>query len=152
MLKQLILSKGYIPEFKEDKKHFSINKDKSTTNIVNDHNIPKFKFVVDDELNNFFNYPDISLSCNPEYKYKYPKWTIEEFSRMERQTEEGIPNELIRFLRSEDSGKSIENIKLEDEAYKLGLIEVQKMINERPLDIKKEFDSEIINADERDKN
>ena len=124
------IEKGYIPEFKEDIKHFSINKDKENTNIVNDHNIPKFKFVVDDELNNFFGYPDICLSSNPEYKYKYPKLTEEEFSRMERQTEEGIPNELNRFLRSATTGESIEDIKQVDDAYAVGMKELEKIINE----------------------
>ena len=144
------IEKGYIPEFKEDIKHFSINKDKSTTNIVNDHNIPKFKFVVDDELNNFFNYPDISLSSNPEYRYKYPKLTKEEYIKQQQQTEEGTPNELNRFLRQEETGLSIEDIKQEDLAYKEGLVEIQRIINEGSEKIKKDFDSEKINADERD--
>ena len=47
------IEKGYIQKFKENIKHFLINKDNSTTNLVNDHKIPNFKFVVDYELNNF---------------------------------------------------------------------------------------------------
>ena len=124
------IEKGNIQEFKEDEKHFSINKDKSTTNIVNDHNIPKFKFVVDDELNNFFNYPDISLSSNPEYRYKYPKLTKEEYIKQQQQTEEGTPNELNRFLRQEETGESIEDIKQVDDAYAVGMKELEKIINE----------------------
>ena len=145
------IEKGNIPEFKEEEKHFSITKDKSTTNIVNDNNIPKFKFVIDDDLNSFFNYPDIILSSNPEYRYKYPKLTKEEYIKQQQQTEEGTPNELNRFLRQEETGRFIDDIKQEDEAYKLGLIEVQRIINENTEDIKKAFDIEKINADERDK-
>ena len=41
---------GNIPEFKGEIKHFSRNKDKENTNIVvNDHNITKFKFDLDNK-------------------------------------------------------------------------------------------------------
>ena len=56
-----------------------------------------------------------------------------------------------RILRQEETGRSIHNIKQEDDEYKRGLIELQRMVNESPLDIKKEFDSERVTADERDK-
>ena len=56
---------------------------------------------LDNKFNNLFGYPDISLSSNPEYKYKYPKFTEEEYSRQQRQIKEGAPNDLNRFLRQE---------------------------------------------------
>ena len=46
-----------------------------------------------------------------------------------------------RILRQEGTGRSIDNIKQEDDEYKRGLIELQRMINESPLDIKNEYDS-----------
>ena len=66
------------------------------------------------------------------------------------QTEAGGSNKLIRFLRQDSSGRSIEDIKDEDKVYKDGLIELQKEINRKTKNIKK-YDSEMINADERDK-
>ena len=78
----------------------------------------------------FYGYPDISLSSNPEYRYKYPQLSTEEFSRQMRQTEEGTPNELNTFLRQDQNGESIDDIKAQDKAYQEGLNQIDKMINE----------------------
>ena len=110
---------------------FSINKDKFNTSlIVDDYKIPSFKFSHDNSLNDFYDFPDISVSQNPIYKYKYPKLSTAETIKEQWQTEEGTPNELNRFLRQELTGKSIDDIKNEDYSYEDGLKQIQQMINE----------------------
>ena len=84
------------------------------------------------------------------YKNKYPKMSDNEYSIENWQTEAGNSNELNRFLRQDDLGKSIEDIAEEDKIYKNGLLELQNKINRKTENIKKKFDSEIINANEMD--
>jgi hypothetical protein len=122
---------GNIPEIEVDVKPFHINKDKLDTHLIDSvYKEPTFSFKVDNELMDFYGYPDISLSSNPEYRYKYPKLSEEEFSRQMRQTEEGTPNELNRFLRQDQTGQTIENIKEKDDAYEEGLKEINRMIDD----------------------
>ena len=91
---------GNIPEIEVNIKPFHINKDKFETNvIVNENKHPTFKFVLDNELNDFFGFPDIALSNNPEYKYKYPKLSQGEYIKEQLQTDAGTPNQLNRFMR-----------------------------------------------------
>ena len=90
---------GNIPEIEVDVKPFHINKDKLDTHLIDSvYKQPTFSFKLDNDLLDFYGYPDISLSSNPEYRYKYPKLSQEEFSRQMRQTEEGTPNQLNQFL------------------------------------------------------
>ena len=53
-----------------------------------------------------------------------------------RQTEEGTPNELNRFLRHDQTGESIEDIKQVDDVYQAALNEIDRMIEEESQQIK----------------
>ena len=125
--------KGNIPEndIIKPTKLFSINNDKfDTTLIVDEYKMPSFKYLDDNSLNDFYDYPEIYMSQNPEYRYKYPKLTTEEYIKEQWQTEEGTPNELNRFLRQDQTNKSLEDIQKEDNAYQTGLQQIEKMISE----------------------
>ena len=66
------IEKANIPEDEivKPKSSFHINNDKFDSSlIVNDYKMPTFKFIHDDSLNDYFGFPDISLSQNPIYKY-----------------------------------------------------------------------------------
>jgi len=129
---------GNIPEIEVDVKPFHINKDKLDTHIVvSEYKQPTFHFKLDNDLLDFYGYPDLSLSSNPEYRYKYPKLSQEEFSRQMRQTEEGTPNQLNQFLRQDATGEKLEDIKAQDNAYQEGLKQIDKMINEDTATFKK---------------
>ena len=80
-------------------KGFSINNDKFVISfIVDEYKIPSFKYIDDNSINDFYDYPDVTMSQNSEYKYKYPKLSTAETIRQQWQTEEGTPNELNRFV------------------------------------------------------
>ena len=125
--------KATIPEFEIIKptKTFSVNKDKFDFSlIVDEYKMPTFKYIDDNSLNDFYDFPDLTLSQNPEYKYKYPHLSTGEYIKQQYQTEEGTPNELNTFMRQDATGDSIEYIKDTDNAYQQGLKQIQKMINE----------------------
>jgi hypothetical protein len=112
-------------------KTFKVNNDKFDYGlIVNDYKIPSFKYLDDNSFNNFYDYPDIYMSQNTEYMYKYPHLSTGEYIKEQWQTEAGTPNELNRFMRQEQTGKTLDDIKAEDNSYASGLQEIQKMINE----------------------
>ena len=123
-----------IPEFNEIKtdnhfkiKNISLDNDLETYNTTS---FPKFDYVQDNELFNLWGFGDVEMmSLNPEYKYKYPKLTKSELIKQEWQTQEGIPNRLNQFLRAEESGASIQEIKQLDDEYQLGLNELYTQID-----------------------
>ena len=134
------IEKANIPEDEiiKPKSLFHVNNDKFDTSLfVDDYKIPSFKFIHDDSLNDFYDYPDISISQNPIYKYKYPHLSSGEYIKQQWQTEEGTPNELNRFMRQDQSKFSIVDIKQSDDAYQAGLDEIQKKNNEDFENIKK---------------
>jgi hypothetical protein len=47
------------------------------------------------------------------------------------QTEEGIPNELNRFLRHNEKGDSLEDIQEQDDVYQQGLKQIENLIKDR---------------------
>ena len=150
------IEKANIPEDEivKPKSSFHINNDKfDSTLIVNDYKMPSFKFIQDDSLNDFFNFPDISLSQNPIYKYKYPKLSEAEYVKQQIQTEEGTPNELNTFMRHDQSGQSIQDIQKKDNAYQSGLKQIQEMIAEDTQKIKSAFkqvdEDTLLNDDEK---
>ena len=150
------IEKANIPEDEivKPKSSFHINNDKfDSTLIVNDYKMPSFKFIQDDSLNDFFNFPDISLSQNPIYKYKYPKLSEAEYAKQQIQTEAGTPNELNTFMRHDQSGQSIQDIQKDDNAYQSGLKQIQEMIAEDTQKIKSAFkqvdDDTLLNDDEK---
>ena len=110
-----------IPEDKiyDDAKAFKITKDTNLhfNEIDDNKHSPSFHFRLDNDLIDFFGYPDISLSSNPEYMNKYPKLTKQEYSIANWQTEEGVSNKLNRFLRQNETNNSIEDIEQFDNAY-----------------------------------
>jgi len=56
------IEEAHIPEDEifEKTKKISVNHDKFNYNmIVDDHKIPSFKFVMDNSLNDFYEFPDI---------------------------------------------------------------------------------------------
>ena len=150
------IEKANIPEDEivKPKSSFHINNDKfDSTLIVNDYKMPSFKFIQDDSLNDFFNFPDISLSQNPIYKYKYPKLSEAEYAKQQMQTEAGTPNELNTFMRHDQSGQSIQDIQKDDDAYQSGLKQIQEMIAEDTQKIKSAFkqvdENTLLNDDEK---
>ena len=130
-----------IPEFNEIKtdKHFEI-KHLSLDNSLETYNttsFPKFDIFQDNELFNLWDFDDVEMmSLNPEYKYKYPKLTKSEFMRQEWQSQEGVPNKLNQFLRAEEAGTSIQEIKEMDNDYQAGLGKILTEINEEAEKIK----------------
>ena len=150
------IEKANIPEDEivKPKSSFHINNDKFESSvIVNDHKLPSFKFIHDDSLNDFFGFPDISLSQNPIYKYKYPKLSEAEYAKQQMQTEEGTPNELNTFMRHDQTGQSIQDIQQADNAYQSGLKQIQQMIAEDTQKIKTAFnqvdEDTLLNDDEK---
>jgi len=132
-IKSSKIIKANIPEDEIIKptKMFTVNNDKFDYNlIVNDYKIPSFKYIDDNSLNDFYEFPDIYISQNTEYKYKYPHLSKGEYIKEQWQTEAGTPNELNRFMRQEQTGKSLDDIKAEDNVYESGLKQIQKMIDE----------------------
>ena len=134
-----------IPEYEifEEGKTFNINRDKFNYDmIIDDHKIPSFKFVMDNSLNDFYQFPDVGLlSQNPEYKYKYLHLSPAEYIKQQYQTEAGTPNELNTYMRSIEIGEPIEDIKQFDNSYQAGLDELKKIINEEAEFIKKSYES-----------
>ena len=60
-------------------KTFSVNNDKFDFSlIVDEYKIPSFKYIDDNSINDFYDFPDVTMSQNPEYKYKYPKLSTAE--------------------------------------------------------------------------
>jgi hypothetical protein len=134
--------KANIPEDEiiKPKSLFHVNNDKFDSSlIVNDYKIPSFKYIDDNSLNDFYEYPDIYMSQNTEYKYKYPHLSTGEYIKQQWQTEEGTPNELNRFMRHDQTNFSIDDIKQSDNAYQAGLDELQKIINEDSENIKNAY-------------
>ena len=124
-------------------KRFSVNNDKFDYSlIVDEYKIPSFKYMDDNSINDFYDFPDVIMSQNPEYRYKYPKLSTEEAMVQYAQTEQGIPNELNRFLRQDQTGESLEDIQKQDSIYQEGLNELQKIINEEEK-IRKDTKNEI---------
>ena len=112
-------------------KLFSINKDKLDFSlIVDEYKMPSFKYLDDNSINDFYDYPDVYMSQNPEYKYKYPKLTTAETIKAQWQTEKGTPNELNTFIRQDETEQSLEDIQRDDNAYQTGLQQIEKMISE----------------------
>ena len=68
-----------IPEDKiyDNTKAFEITKDTNLhfNEIDDNKHSPSFHFRLDNDLIDFFGYPDISLSSTPEYLNQYPKLT-----------------------------------------------------------------------------
>ena len=147
-----------IPEFNEIKtdnhfkiKNISLDNDLETYNTTS---FPKFDFVQDNELFNLWGFGDVEMmSLNPEYKYKYPKLTKSELIKQEWQTQEGIPNRLNQFLRAEEAGTSIQEIKQMDDEYQLGLNElftdIDKEANLINNELKSDGKNDVILTEER---
>ena len=70
------------------------------------------------------------MSQNTEYRYKYPHLSTNEYIKQQWQTEAGTPNELNRFMRHEQTGESLSDIKQYDNAYQAGLNEIHKIMKE----------------------
>ena len=54
----------------------------------------------------------------------------------EKQTEEGTPNELNRFIKQDETGASIKDIKLNDSVYQQGFIKIKKLLEQEPNKIR----------------
>ena len=135
-----------IPEFNETKtnKHFDI-KHLSLDNleIYNTTSFPKFDIVKDNELFNLWGFGDVEMmSLNPEYKFKYPKLAKSEFMKQEWQTQQGVPNKLNQFLRAEEAGTSIQDIKAQDNDYEEGLLQLYTTIDKEAENIQTALNSD----------
>ena len=135
-----------IPEFNETKtnKHFDI-KHLSLDNLENYNttSFPKFDIVQDNDLFNLWGFGDVEMmSLNPEYKYKYPKLTKSEFMKQEWQTQQGVPNKLNQFLRAEEAGTSIQDIKAQDNDYEEGLLQLYTTIDKEAENIQTALNSD----------
>ena len=129
------IEQAHIPEDEiiKPKSAFHINKDKFDSSlIVDDYKIPSFRYLDDNSLNDFYDFPDITLSENPIYRFKYPHLSTGEYIKQQYQTEAGTPNELNIFIRQDETRKSMDDIKADDDAYQEGLKQIQLMIDEDP--------------------
>jgi hypothetical protein len=136
-----------IPEFNEIKtdnhfkmKNISLDNDLETYNTTS---FPKFDIVQDNELFNLWGFGDVEMmSLNPEYKFKYPKLTKSEFMKQEWQTQQGVPNKLNQFLRAEEAGTSIQDIKAQDNDYEEGLLQLYTTIDKEAENIQTALNSD----------
>ena len=115
-----------IPEFNEIKQPFGFHISHANLDDYldkyNTESFSKFNFFKDDELFDLWGFEDVGLmSQNPEYKYKYPKFTKSELIKQQLQTEEGTPNKLNRILRAEEAKTTLEDIEEADDDYNTGL-------------------------------
>ena len=129
-----------IPEFNDYKQpsgfHISHASLDDYLDKYNTQSFSKFDIVKDDELFDLWGFGDVSLMTqNPEYKYKYPKFTKSELIKQRLQTEEGTSNKLNTILRAEQSGASIEEIKELDDEYNKGLAMIFSQIDEEAKEI-----------------
>ena len=125
-------------------KSFSVNNDKFDYSlIVDEYKMPSFQYISDNSINDFYDYPDVTMSQNPEYKYKYPKLSTAETIKQQWQTEEGTPNELNRFLRHNEKGDSLDDIQEQDDVYQQGLKQIENLIKDR----KSEAYEQIVEAE-----
>ena len=121
-------------------KCYSIKRDGFDTKLIVDgYKLPTFKFIYHDSLNDFYDFPDITISKNPIYKYKYPKLITAETIKEQKQTEEVTSHELNRFLRQGLPGKTIEDIQQFDNAYEEGLAQIKEMIENDSKKIKQQY-------------
>lgn len=127
------ISKANIPLFDtiSPTKEFPILKtnDRVQSFYVEDnYKIPSFSYKRDDSLLDFFGFPDIQLSLNDEYKYKYPHLNKKETILANLQTENGTPNGFNQQMRSMADGEKVEDIKTADAEYEKGLNELNRML------------------------
>ena len=88
------------------------------------------------------------------YKNKYPKLSPNEYSIQTWQTEKGQPNELNRFMRQDKTGRSIEQIEIDDKDYTNGLQKLEAQIRKNIKELKDDGeypDSYIKNKEEENK-
>ena len=129
-----------IPEFNDYKQpsgfHISHASLDDYLDKYNTQSFSKFDIVKDDELFDLWGFGDVSLMTqNPEYKYKYPKFTKSELIKQRLQTEEGTSNKLNTILRAEESGASIEEINEFDDEYNKGLAIISSQIDKEAKEI-----------------
>jgi len=139
-----------MPEFNDIKtaKHFEIKKLDLDNDLekYNTTSFPEFNIVHDNELFNLWGFGVVEMmSLNPEYKYKYPKFSKSELIKQEWQTQEGVPNRLNQLLRAEESGASIQEIKKMDDDYQEGLSQLYTDIDKEANLINNELKSDGIN-------
>ena len=144
-----------IPEFNDIKtdKHFEIKKaDLADLEKYNTTSFSEFHILHDNELFNLWGFDDVPLmSLNPEYEYKYPKFSTKELIKSEWQTEQGVPNRLNQFLRAEELNESIEDIKEQDEEYNNALRTIIEDIDKEAEKIKNTpYAKQYIDADGRE--
>ena len=84
------------------------------------------------------------------YKNKYPKLSPNEYSIQTWQTEKGQPNELNRFMRQDKTGRSIEQIEIDDKDYLNGLQILEDHIRRTPKTINKIKEDETLTEKEKE--
>ena len=83
----------------------------------------RFHYKGSKEITDALDLPNLEMKdFNPDYKYRYPQLTTEEYMIQQMQTEQGIPNTLNRYMRQQEQGKSIKDIAREDGSYEQGLL------------------------------
>ena len=95
------------------------------------------------ELTNVINSSKSEMTeLNPQYKYRFPQYTEDQFKLMQWQTQEGTPNELNQRLRSDVNDANLEDIKNDDNSYESGLQTLREKMSERRKQLYKEFEEE----------
>jgi hypothetical protein len=84
------------------------------------------------------------------YKNKYPKLSPNEYSIQTWQTEKGQPNELNRFMRQDKTGRSIEQIEIDDKDYSNGLQILEDHIRNIPKRINEIKEDESLTKEEKE--
>ena len=96
-----------------------------------------------DELTNVIKTSESQMTeLNPQYNYRFPQYTEDEFKIMQWQTQEGTPNELNQRLRSDVNNANIEDIKRDDDNYESGLQTLREKMSNRRKQLYKEFEIE----------
>ena len=131
----------HIPTFKKNSvsttydtnfgKHYNkdfskkVNFNDDSKNLINNTILFDKDFHKKDNTNELTNTINQSKSemteINPQYKYRFPQYTENQFKLMQWQTQEGTPNELNQRLRSDVNDENIEDIKRDDDSFESGL-------------------------------
>ena len=143
------ISTAYDTNFgKHYNKDFSrkVNFNDDSKSLINNTKLFENDFHKKDNTNELTNIIKTSESqmteLNPQYKYRFPQYTEDEFKLMQWQTQEGTANELNQRLRSDVNDANLEDIKNNDSNYESGLQTLREKMRERKQQLYKDFEAQ----------
>jgi len=103
-------------------------------------------------FNKFNKHPETRpIELYTEYKNRYPNLSPNQYSIEQWQTEKGTPNELNRFMRHEQTGRSLETIEADDNDYAQGLARLEHNIKSKRQGIIEMKESLDYDAEDKEK-